>query len=312
MNPDVTINPTGAKWAPWLGYDQPGIGVIGAYEGGFYHQFGVYRPSLDSKMRDISQPFDAIGREQFVLDFYKLVHPLDAYLDNSATLHNQDEFWVDTIDPAVIHVDWTIDGTTYVDAGERISLSSLGLTADGDYTISARAYDPTDWVRVADRSSLEQTVQWHTTNDAATGLHLLGTLGNDVLTGGAGNDTLQGLAGADTLTGGAGADAFFFAEVPGAANADRITDFASGSDELMLANATLAALGSAGAWSAGDARFNAGAGFTSGRDSTDRLVYDTSTGSLYYDADGSGTGASVLIATFAGIPALSASDITVI
>src|SRR5207244_9362498 len=126
--------------------DQPGIGVIGAYEGAGFST-GIYRPSLDSKMRDLGHPFDAIGREQFILHFYQLVHPLDAYLDNSATLHNQDEFWVKTIDPAVIHVDWTINGTTYVNAGEHVSLSSLGL-ADGDYTITARADDPTDWVRV--------------------------------------------------------------------------------------------------------------------------------------------------------------------
>ena len=32
---NITTDPTGAKWAAWLGYDQPGIGVIGAYEGGY-------------------------------------------------------------------------------------------------------------------------------------------------------------------------------------------------------------------------------------------------------------------------------------
>ena len=39
--PNITIDPTGAKWAAWLGYDQPGIGVIGAYEGGYYHDLGI-------------------------------------------------------------------------------------------------------------------------------------------------------------------------------------------------------------------------------------------------------------------------------
>ena len=42
------------------------------------------------------------------------------------------------------------------------------------------------------------------------------------------------------------------------------------------------------------------------------MVYNTSTGSLYYDADGSGAGAAQLIATFQGAPGVVATDIFVI
>lgn len=61
---NVTKDSGGAKWARWLGYDQPGIGVIGAYEGGRYYNRGIYRPSLNSKMRALGRPFDAISREE--------------------------------------------------------------------------------------------------------------------------------------------------------------------------------------------------------------------------------------------------------
>lgn len=54
------------------------------------------------------------------------------------------------------------------------------------------------------------------------------------------------------------------------------------------------------------------AGATSGHDADDRLVYNTSTGSLYYDADGNGAGAAQIVATFQGNPSISAADITVI
>jgi Ca2+-binding RTX toxin-like protein len=42
------------------------------------------------------------------------------------------------------------------------------------------------------------------------------------------------------------------------------------------------------------------------------VVYNSSTGALYYDADGSGAGAAVLVATLQGTPTVSATDITVI
>jgi len=52
-------------------------------------------------MRTLGEPFDAVGREAFILEFYDLVDPLDAYLTNATTLEDQDELWVDTIDPDV-------------------------------------------------------------------------------------------------------------------------------------------------------------------------------------------------------------------
>ena len=44
----------------------------------------------------------------------------------------------------------------------------------------------------------------------------------------------------------------------------------------------------------------------------DSVIYNTSTGQLYYDADGSGGDAGQLIATLANAPEFSATDITVI
>jgi Ca2+-binding RTX toxin-like protein len=138
---------------------------------------------------------------------------------------------------------------------------------------------------------------------------LNGAAGDDALIGGAGNDTLVGGAGNDVLEGGAGNDVFLFNAAPGATNVDVIEDFASGADHLRLDNAVYTALGPDGALAA--AAFNAGAGFTAGQDASDRLIYDTTTGALYYDRDGSGIAASVQIATLADHPALLATDVQV-
>jgi Ca2+-binding RTX toxin-like protein len=47
------------------------------------------------------------------------------------------------------------------------------------------------------------------------------------------------------------------------------------------------------------------------RDINDFVLYETDTGRLFYDADGFGTGAKVLIATLKDLPALTSADIFV-
>ena len=139
---------------------------------------------------------------------------------------------------------------------------------------------------------------------------LTGGAGGQTLAGQAGDDTLWGASGKDTLWGGGGADRFIFRET-GSANADSVRDFASGTDEVALNNSPMSALGAPGDFSVDDARFKANSTGTA-TDANDRVVYDTSTGSLYYDADGNGAGAAQIIATFQGNPAISAADIVVI
>ena len=138
---------------------------------------------------------------------------------------------------------------------------------------------------------------------------LTGSAAGQNLTGAAGADTLAGAGGIDTLWGGTGADTFVFRET-GGGNADRVNDFASGSDKLLLDASVMSALGAAGGFSAGDARFAANSTGTA-QDSSDRVIYNTTTRQVFYDADGSGSGAAQLIATFQGNPAIAATDIVV-
>ena len=140
---------------------------------------------------------------------------------------------------------------------------------------------------------------------------LAGLLGHDTLVGGDGDDRLMGAGWSDSMTGGAGSDQFVF-EGFGSGTVDRVLDFAPGVDELLFENFNMAAVGAEGAMTAGDGRFWAAAGATAGQDADDRIVYNTSTGSLYYDADGSGAGAAQIVATFQGNPLLASTDIIII
>ena len=102
-----------------------------------------------------------------------------------------------------------------------------------------------------------------------------------------GNDTLDGAGGNDTLTAGAGQDQFMFSVVPGAANGDRIPDFSAGRDKVVLDGAVHASSGPSGNFAAGDERFWASSTGTA-HDGSDRVLYNTGSGELWYDADGNG------------------------
>ena len=141
---------------------------------------------------------------------------------------------------------------------------------------------------------------------------LAGNGADNALRGLAGDDTLLGGLGNDVLSGGGGRDSFVFEDAPGPADADLVTDFRSGQDDLRLDDSAFAGLGALGRFGVDDDRFASGDGLTAGADATDRILYDTSAGNLYYDADGDGAGAALLFATLQGAPNLHADDIVVI
>lgn len=125
---------------------------------------------------------------------------------------------------------------------------------------------------------------------------LTGNSGANILNGGAGNDTLIGGAGNDTLTGGLGTDTFVFNTALNATtNRDTIADFLSGTDKINLENAIMTGLGLTTGQLTLD-QFRSGAGISSAGDSSDRVIYNTTTGGLFYDVDGNGSGAAVQFA----------------
>lgn len=137
-----------------------------------------------------------------------------------------------------------------------------------------------------------------TGNTAAN--QLVGDRGNDTLNGGGGNDTLQGDQGADLLTGGGGADTFVFTRREGYDPwGDRITDFQSGVDSLAFETRDFDGMD-------GTLRFQNGTG--PGVAGASCFYFNGATGQLFWDADGLGGQAAVLVATLTGVTSLSASD----
>jgi Ca2+-binding RTX toxin-like protein len=200
------------------------------------------------------------------------------------------------------------DTASYASASAAVTVNLAATTTNG--TASSTAANDAAAIGTDTLKNLENVT------GSSFGDKLTGDGNANVLNGSGGNDTLYGKLGKDTLTGGAGADIFVLDTATGAANVDTITDFTSASDKIQLSKAIFTQAGSLGNL-ATDARFWSvnGSGVVAGHDADDRFVYNTTTGNLYYDADGSGTGTAVLIATLGTAtthPTLAYSDLQII
>jgi Ca2+-binding RTX toxin-like protein len=125
-----------------------------------------------------------------------------------------------------------------------------------------------------------------------------GGAGNDTLYGGTGNDKIRGGIGKDTLKGESGKDTFVFDTTPGKSNVDKVLDFIVKDDSFWLGNAVFTKLGKK-CTEANPAKLSKSF-FTIGdkaKDKNDYVIYDDKKGKLFYDADGSGKGKQVEIAT---------------
>ena len=154
----------GTKWADWLG--NPGVGfsgLVSTYEGAYYHEFGIYRPTVNSKMRTLMAPFNLPSIESFIIEIYKIIDPIeDATPDQ--TLTGTETVYVSPIYPAVnsLAVQWFLDGEPIPGAmWITLDLATLGLSV-GAHELAVTVTDPTEFVvdEVARATYLTETRSW--------------------------------------------------------------------------------------------------------------------------------------------------------
>ena len=227
-----------------------------------------------------------------------------------------DTFLVTSGRDSITDFNWLTKG----ESGDEILKVSSGATADatllspwvakGDSINEGTANLITKGMAV-DLSGITDGLGWSVTNKGAattiTGSQfddsLYGGARSDTLIGGEGDDLLSGGKGADSLTGGGGSDIF---RLSGENKTDRITDFVSGEDHIQLDHLIFKKL-VIGELS--EDQFVVGAKALT---KTQRVVYDDQEGALYYDADGSGRGAAILIGVLENNAYLAIEDLTVI
>jgi len=141
---------TDGKWDKWIGYNQVGAtGVQSTWSHSRYNASN-YRPTANSMMNSMfcnatdqtkctpNTAFNSVSREQIVMSIWKKVKPIDSTEPPAGAVSSPGVLKVNVIDPAVISVDWTVDGTTKVNGGTTFDTSTL---AAGSHTVTAKAYD---------------------------------------------------------------------------------------------------------------------------------------------------------------------------
>jgi len=144
---------TDGKWDKWIGYNQTGAtGVQSTWSHSRYNASN-YRPTANSMMNSMfcntndetkctpNTAFNSVSREQIVMSIWKKVKPIDSTEPAAGAVTSPGILKVNVVDPAVINVDWDVDGTVKKNGGTTLDTSTL---AAGAHTIKATAYDNAD------------------------------------------------------------------------------------------------------------------------------------------------------------------------
>jgi hypothetical protein len=156
---------TAGKWDLWLGSVQKGLkvpdqgatGVQGVFLGSRYDDTTQYRPSSNSMMNslfgnNVNTSFNAVSREQMIFGIWRAVRPVDSTDPPAGEVGDVEALTVNVIDPAVIDIDWSIDGSVVAERGGGTLQLAAARLSSGVHTITARAYDNASEDLVRNRS----------------------------------------------------------------------------------------------------------------------------------------------------------------
>ena len=212
----------------------------------------------------------------------------------------------------------TGDGADRIDGGGGADVMA-GMGGNDIYLVDTAtdrvieaAAGGTDRVLTSVSYALEATQRIETLQTMApsgvTAIDLTGNEFANTLVGNAGANRLDGKSASDTLVGGNGEDVFVFSTALSPSNVDAITGFSVAKDTIELEDSIFAALTVLGVLDAG--AFNTG---TAATDRDDRIIFDSATGALIYDANGNRAGQAIQFASLTDlVGTLSFSDFVIV
>ncbi|MGK0202191.1 MAG: hypothetical protein ACI9S9_001257, partial [Planctomycetota bacterium] len=158
---NLTTSPTGQKWSIWHGTQG-----IGAFQGGGYNQYGLYRPRSTCLMRDLGVVLCRVCQENIVKITNAIANVMTSTSPASSsitvTTPNVQAFSFTHYVPASNNpvVEWEVDGVVQAGATTtNFTLDSTQLTL-GSHTVVARITDHSDRVRSDPSMLMEEEHTW--------------------------------------------------------------------------------------------------------------------------------------------------------
>lgn len=132
------------KWYRWL--DLPHIDT---FEGGYYNRYGIYRPTEQSTMNWLENPFYEVNAEQLIFRIYEDVSPVDDATEVDNIKPQGTSFYVTPMQPVGHNLDiqWAIDDINIPAATEKTFIPDYNLLDPGIYRLSVTVTDNTPKVR---------------------------------------------------------------------------------------------------------------------------------------------------------------------
>jgi hypothetical protein len=165
------------KWNAWIDPSTPlptttaTNGVPGLYEGSNYCDTGLYRPTNNSKMRTLGNPYEQINTEQLIRRIYNFVSPLDSSAPAASDIamgQSQVRSFAVSVPVPFTHslnIRWLVDGQQQSTAA-TFDLNSANLAA-GNHTLTVAVNDPTTAVRSDPAQVLTAQKTWNVSVNAS-------------------------------------------------------------------------------------------------------------------------------------------------
>lgn len=163
------------KWSHWIDASTPlptstiQPGLPGLYQGAAYCDAGLYRPTLESRMRVLGRPYEQVNTEQLIKRIYNLVSPIDASQPSASEISFTDAqsqtFGITPLATVseTVKVDWYLDGV-FQTSGAEFTVNHL---VSGDHVVEAVVKDNTTLVRKDTENLLLDRRVWNLTVNSA-------------------------------------------------------------------------------------------------------------------------------------------------
>ncbi len=161
-NPNLTLNEFAynVKWQHWLDL-KLGQASIGVYEGGHYQAYGVWRPSQNSVMRTLGQPFHAVNLEAWSLALYRHTGTYLNSLPDAGALQQNEEgqsFEIElTLGEEAQTIEWRVDDELVT----PLAKNRLFVPAQNqNYVVQASIMDSSQVIRKDNNKFSQDTLTW--------------------------------------------------------------------------------------------------------------------------------------------------------